>query len=300
MRGQRLPPCRCDKALAHIFIFHSPPPTTLPHGTTMLPTLPLLLAFLFLAATSPQPASAAPAKKKPTYGCPIPGISAVCPTFSRKSSHHSRSLEAAGVDARAYAPAVFAYLPVNASSFGSAAISTALALNSYTGGANEKGLHFHDTAPTFLRFAPTKDFAAVGRDFVASRFLDVAEAGDAPAPTTNADTLKVCKANKAEVYVANWTSASPFPGPPTAATVLGHLKRLAGALEDAGERFCGRTAWLMSYSPDAMATGRKYFEVSVDAGRCGSDGEDRGGACVEEKEVIAAGAAPALHLPTSE
>lgn len=249
----------------------------------MLPVLIFLLALCATAATA----------KPTTYGCPIAGISAVCPAFSRARA--PRSLEKAGVTRRIYAPGVYASLKVNASSFGSAAASTYGPLSSYQNGANERGFQFHDTAPSLLRFNPTKDLTSCGRAFVASRFLDVREAADAPPPTSNAEVIKICKAKKADVWVANFTSASPFPGPPTAATALGHLRRLASELEAAGEHFCARSAWLLSYSPDSMATGRKYFEVSVDAGKCGEEEEGGEEGVCPQGEV---GEAPSLHLGT--
>ena len=231
---------------------------------------------------------------KQTYGCPITGLAAVCPSYKLKSV--PKGLEKAGIEKRAYGPAVFAFLPVNASSFGSAAVSTSPALASYTGGDNEKGMRFHETAPTYLRFAPSAELRAVGRAYVASRFLDVAEAADAPPPTSNAD-IRVCKARPTEVYVTNWTSASPLPGPPTAATVLAHLHRLASHLKAEDARFCARDAWLMSYSPDSMVTGRKYFEVSVDAGRCRSEAEEKKeGVCAKAGREEAGREAAASHL----
>ena len=230
------------------------------------------LCTLLLSATALDVVSA----KKETYGCPIAGLSAVCPSYTRRPL--SRKLEAAGVELRTYKPGVFAYLHLNASTFGSAAASTTPALDAYTGGQNEAGFHFHDTAPHLLRFAPSRDFAMYGRSFVASRFLDVAEVSDAPAPTSNSD-IKACKTRSTHSFIANWTSASPLPGPPAGATVMGHLKRLASHLDRAGERYCARHAWLASYSPDSMIAGRKFFEVSVDAGRCRSEDED--GVCGE-------------------
>ena len=265
--------------------------------------LPLLafsaaLALALALATLPTPTTA----KKETYGCPIAGLSAVCPAYTR--TRLPRKLEEAGIELRRYAPGVFAYLPVNASSFGSAAASTGPALSSYVGGANEAGLHFHATAPTLLRFEPSKDFTTYGREFVASVFLDVAQAGDAPAPTSNA-AIRACKTRTTHAFIANWTSASPLPGPPTGATVVGHLKRLAGHLDRAGETYCARAAWLLSYSPDSLVGGRKYFEVSLDAGRCREEGGGEGmSVCMEggdeedgeEEKVGFEGGLPGLRL----
>jgi hypothetical protein len=219
----------------------------------------------------------------PTAGCPIKGVSAVCPAY--KSKHAPSKLAKRGVELRQYEPGVWAYLDVNASYFGSAAAATTPALNAYTGGANEAGFKFHDTAPSALRFAPTRDFASVGREFTAARFLDVASPRDAPPPTQNA-MIRTCKTGDrdAAVWVAGWTSASPLPGPPTGATVLGHVKALAARLDGAGEEHCARSAWLLSYTPDG-AVGRKYFEVTLDAGRCRSeDCAGGGGEQVEEVE----------------
>jgi hypothetical protein len=181
---------------------------------------------------------------------------------------------------------VWCHLSVNASSFGSAAASTSPALSAYQGGANEAGFHFHDTQPSALKFHPSRDFTSVGREFVAARFLDVASVRDAPPPTQNS-MIKTCKTGKrAVVWVANWTSASPFPGPPTAATVLAHTKALAARLDDAGEKYCSRHAWLLSYTPDSETIGRKHFEVSLDA-HCRSAEEDCGdGGGEEGVEVV--------------
>jgi hypothetical protein len=245
----------------------------------------LLLAAAFAALAS---LAAATATWADTAGCPVPGIAAVCPAFKRL--HVPKKLARRGIEHRSYAPGVWAYIHVNASSFGSAAASTSPALNAYTGGANEAGFHFHDTAPSALKFHPSRDFAAVGRAFVAARFLDVASTRDAPPPTQNA-MIRTCKTGKAgkdnAVFVANWTSASPLPGPPTASTVLAHTKALAAHLDEAGERYCARSAWLLSYAPDtAGVTGRHLFEVTLASGRCRRSEEEEEG-CGQEDEVEA-------------
>jgi len=246
---------------------------------------PALAATLLLAAAA---ALAGVAAKKETCGCPIAGLSAICPAYTKKTV--PRKLAAAGIERRSYAPSVFAFIRVNASTFGTASASTGPALDAYTGGANEAGFKFHDTAPRLLRFSPSRDLATFGRAFIASRFLDVAEVADAPAPTANAG-IRACKARSgadAAFFVANWTSVSPLPGPPTGSTVLGHLARLASYLDRAGERYCARHAWLASYSPDTLVGGRKYYEVSLSAGRCREEGEEGKGAECGGEEAEAA------------
>lgn len=228
---------------------------------------------------------------KPTEGCPVPGMSAVCPRYKRV--HVRGRLAERGIEKREYMPGVWAYLRVNASTFGTAAASTAPALNAYAGGANEAGFHFHDTEPAALKFHPTEDFDSFGRAFTAARFLDVASTKDAPPPTQNS-MIKTCKTGRSTVWVANFTSATPFPGPPTGATVLAHAKALAARLDEAGERYCSRSAWLLSYSPDSQATGRKLFEVSLDAGRCRSGADDDCSEKEEDEKDVGAVPRPAL------
>lgn len=110
------------------------------------------------------------------------------------------------------------------------------------------------TAPLVTGFVLND--TTTGSDFVVSAWIPERYQNDAPRPFDDQE-IEVKFFGRETYFVANWT------GPPaTAGVVVARTNDLADSLDRNKEKYKGRSAWFMSYSPMSQLTGR-YYEVAL-------------------------------------
>jgi len=108
------------------------------------------------------------------------------------------------------------------------------------------------TAPLVTGFV--LNGTTTGSDFVVSAWIPEDYQNDAPRPFDDQD-IDVSHFGRETYFVANWTSTFPA----SAGTIVKKANELADSLDRNKEKYKGKSAWFMSYSPTLAS---KYYEVA--------------------------------------